>query len=342
MERICVEAKRCYDVVISGDYNLLCGEVKKVFHGKKIAVLTDGNTSPLFYKEVEKRLIGYDICEICVAAGEKSKSEQTYFKVLNTLAELSFTRNDCLLTLGGGVVGDLGGFVASTYMRGVTYIQCPTTLLADVDSSVGGKTAVNLAAGKNLVGTFYQPSLVYINTECLKTLPKKEIDCGMGEVIKYAFLSGDFSEEELKEKSREKLIAKCVKIKADFVKKDEFDLGNRAMLNLGHTIGHAIENLSGYSLPHGLCVAKGISRIIDLSAHIYRLDDNTVLKMKELLGVWEFDLSIPYSADEICDKILLDKKAVSGGVNFILLKGIGKPTIEKLSEEDIRRLVGES
>ncbi|MBO4323490.1 MAG: 3-dehydroquinate synthase [Clostridia bacterium] len=337
MIRLPVRAKKPYEVVIDGDFSSLNAEVKKVFNGEKIAVITDENTSS-YYASVKSALEGFSVYEISVKAGERSKSLETYAYVLSRFADLKLTRKDCVLTLGGGVVGDLGGFAASTYMRGVTYIQCPTTLLADVDSSVGGKTAIDLPEGKNLAGTFYQPSLVYINVSCLKTLPKEEIACGMGEVVKYAFLSDSITADDIKRGDYEEIIFKCVEIKAEIVEKDEFDLGVRAILNLGHTIGHAIENLSAYTLSHGLCVAKGIGAIIDLSADFYSIPAVEKAKMKELLNVYPFDLTIPYSLKDICEKLLLDKKSEEGGVNFVLLKGVGKPCVEKLSLKEIRRI----
>ncbi len=337
MKRITVSASKEYEVVISDDFSALKAEIAKVYGGEKIAVITDSNTSPLFYKKIAETLIGYKLFEITVPAGEKSKNAENYIKILSRLADLRFTRKDCILSLGGGVIGDLGGFVASTYMRGIKYVQCPTTLLSFVDSSVGGKTAIDLPEGKNLVGTFYQPSLVYISLSALKTLPKKEIDCGMGEIVKYAFLSKTVTADDILGGIDEDLIEKCIMIKADVVKQDEFDCGLRATLNLGHTIGHAIENLSGYTISHGLCVAKGISAIIDLSADFYHLSDEKVNKMRALLSSWKFDLSIPFTKGEVCEQLFMDKKAESGGVNFILIKDVGEVKIERLSEEYIRK-----
>lgn len=333
-----VNASKPYNVVITSDFSRLNAEIKKVFSGRKIAVLTDDNTYPLFFKKVEENLKDFEAVSITVKHGEKSKNIETYAEVLSELAKNGFKRNDCLLTLGGGVVGDLGGFVASTYMRGITYIQCPTTLLACVDSSVGGKTAIDLKDGKNLVGTFYQPSLVYANVTCLKTLPEEEIACGMGEVVKYALLSKDMKPQYIKERDFEKIIEVSVKIKSEIVSKDEFDRGVRATLNLGHTVGHAVENLSGYTLFHGVCVAKGINLIIDLSADFYGLTEEKRAEMKSVLSLYPFDLDIPYSFKEIGEKLLLDKKADQSGVNFVLLKGVGKPTVEKLDKEKISRI----
>ena len=335
---ITVKTAKPYSVVTAKDFKGLRGEIKKVFSGRKIAVLTDDNTFPLFFGEVKAELEGdFEVVSLTVSHGEKSKSVETYAKVLSDLAKNGVTRKDCVLTLGGGVVGDLGGFVASTYARGINFVQCPTTLLAMVDSSVGGKTAINLPEGKNLVGAFYQPALVYANTACLKTLPEEEIASGMGEVVKYAFLSEKMKAEYIRERNFEKIIEVAVGIKSEIVSEDEFDLEKRALLNLGHTVGHAIENLSGYTFSHGLCVAKGISAIIDLSADFYGLNARKTEKMRALLTAYPFDLEIPYSKKAIGEKLLLDKKSDGEGVNFVLLKGIGEPTIQRLTKKDIER-----
>ncbi len=337
MKRIPIAASKPYEAIITEGFNDLFAEVNRVFGGEKIAVITDDNTHRLFYGDVKAALKGYEVVNVNIAAGEKSKSVGTYAEILSALASAKLKRGDCVLTLGGGVVGDVGGFAASTYMRGVTYIQCPTTLLADVDSSVGGKTAIDFPEGKNLAGTFYQPSLVYINTECLKTLPPREIDCGMGEIVKYAFLDKTVSLADVKELNYQTLIEKSIKIKADIVCKDEFDKGVRALLNLGHTIGHAIEVASGFTLSHGACVAKGIDAIIDISTDFYGLSEEKTNEMKALLRAYPFDLDIDCDKEKIAEKIALDKKAEKGGVKFILLKGVGSPIAETLPVEEAIR-----
>ncbi|MBO4262676.1 MAG: 3-dehydroquinate synthase [Clostridia bacterium] len=335
--RISVNASKNYEVVVEKSFSRLGEEVKKVFYGGKIAVVDDENTSALFFAEVAARLKAYSVFEFTVAAGEKSKTPENYFRILGALARAGFTRGDCVLALGGGVVGDLAGFVASTYMRGINYIQVPTTLLAAVDSSVGGKTAVDLPEGKNLVGTFYQPSLVYVNVACEDTLPETEKTNGLGEIVKYVFLSSEITKEKIFG-DREELVAACIGIKAEFVAADEFDNGRRALLNLGHTVGHAIENLSGYTLPHGLCVAKGINAIIDVSADFYGISDEKRKRMKDLIASFGFDLSIGFSKEDITKKILLDKKSDGKNVNFILIKDAGDCRVEKLSVKEWEKL----
>lgn len=339
MKSLMIKAqKRQYEVVIEKDFSLLSKKIKGVFSGK-LTVVYDENTHAIFSKEIKSQLADYDLFEIVFPAGEDTKSLQSYAKLLSFLAENKFTRGDGILAVGGGVIGDLCGFVASSYMRGITYISCPTTLLSCVDSSVGGKTAVNLPEGKNLVGAFYAPSLVYVSLSAFKTLPEKEIECGMGEIVKYAFLDCSVSRCDLLEKDYEKLVLKCLNVKKNIVENDEFDKGERAKLNLGHTIGHAIESLSKYAFSHGLCVAKGIAKAIEMSSAYYGFSIDKKAEMLKLLNSCEFNLSVDFSKEEILQKIMLDKKAETDAVNFVLIKDIGKAEVVKLSYDKIKEIL---
>ena len=329
---------REYEIVIEKDFSLLGESVKKVFHGKLLAVY-DQNTHPLFSSEIKKQLSCFELLEVVLPSGEDTKSVQNYTELLSVLAENNFTRGDGVLAVGGGVIGDLCGFVAATYMRGITYLACPTTLLSCVDSSIGGKTAVNLPEGKNLVGAFYAPSLVYISTSSLKTLPQREIECGFGEVVKYAFLDGEITFEDIKRGDLEDIILKCLKIKRKYVECDEFDRGERAKLNLGHTVGHAVESLSHYAYSHGLCVAKGIGKIIDISCKYYGLSQEKRSELKALLNSAKFDLSIDFNAEELLSKIKIDKKAEDGAVSLILIRDIAKAEVVKMPLEKLVELI---
>ncbi|MBQ7642694.1 MAG: 3-dehydroquinate synthase [Clostridia bacterium] len=342
MKRIKVQTGRPYFAVVTEGWQGLTGELEKVFSGEKIMCVTDGNTSRLFFDEV-KTILGekYAVSEFTIPAGESSKNTENYLSLICRLADERFSRGDLVLSLGGGVVGDLSGFAAATYMRGITFVQCPTTLLAAVDSSVGGKTAVDLPQGKNLIGAFYQPALVYINTDCLKTLPKSEVKCGMGEVVKYAFLSRSLTAELIKEQNAEELIAECLAIKSGVVSRDEFDHGGRALLNLGHTVGHATEVLYGYNSSHGECVAKGIRAIIDLSARFYGFGEQKKREMISLLALGDFDAKIGFSASELAEKILHDKKADGKVVNFVLIRDIGDCRTEKIPVDRVERLLSD-
>lgn len=339
MQRIKVNTKKSYEIVLAKDYSLVLEEIKKVFFGQKILIVSDDKVFPLYGKNVIDVLGEYDVYKYVIKNGEASKNVQNYINIIDFLAENKFCRKDLVVALGGGVVGDLAGFCASTFERGINFISLPTTLLSMVDSSVGGKTAIDLKQGKNLLGSFYQPSLVYVNTECLKTLDDSEVTNGMGEIIKYAFISKEKVLEQIQENNIEKLISTCLKIKAKVVEEDEFENNNRMILNFGHTIGHAIESLSNYSLSHGLCVAKGINAIIDISSKYYNLDEKTRRELKNLLNVYSFDLSIPYKKEEIINKIYSDKKAEGSKTNIVLTKGIGKVKIEQIEIEKLKELL---
>ena len=310
-----------------------------MFKGEKIAVAYDENTHKIFSKEISENLNGYEVCEIIFKSGEESKCVENYIKFLSFLAQNDFTRYDLILSVGGGVVGDLSSFVASTYMRGIPYVACPTTLLSCVDSSVGGKTGINLSEGKNLVGSFYSPKLVYISLNSLKTLPLREVECGMGEVVKYAFLSESITKEDIEKGISQELIVKCLKIKKDIVEKDEFDRGERGKLNLGHTFGHAIENLSNYAYSHGLCVLKGIGLAIELSSKYYSLPCDKKAKMQALLGSVGANLSIKEDMGLLIQKIKNDKKFENGEINFVLIKDVGNIETVKLTLSEVEKLL---
>ena len=339
MKQLIVNASKSYQIIITDTFLELSKYAREVLKGKKVCIISDSNVSPLYLNDVKVQLTDYEVFEYQIEAGENSKNAENYIKILNFLADNLFDRDSAIIALGGGVVGDLSGFVASTYMRGIKLIQCPTSLLSQVDSSVGGKTAINLEKGKNLAGAFYQPSLVYINVNTLKTLPQSELLNGFGEVIKYAFISNTLTKEMIEKRNFEEIILASLKIKADIVNKDEFEGGIRKFLNLGHTVGHAIEKLSNYQTPHGLCVAKGMALIIKASAKFYKLSNEQQQKMLNLLGSLPFDLSIDYNINDIIDKILIDKKVSNGKVNAVLIKEIGEVEIQALSIEQMGELL---
>ena len=265
-----------YEIIIEkGILSNLAKEIKEVFNGNKIFVLTDKNVDKFYGDKVinELEAAGYDTKKLALEPGEETKAFFTLPKVYDELLNFKLTRSDLILTLGGGVIGDLGGFVASTYLRGVPFIQCPTTLLAQVDSSVGGKVGVDLDRGKNLVGSFYQPIKVIIDPNVLETLSDRVFNDGMAEVIKYGCIKDEeFFNKLLNYKDKEEvmnnieyIIHNCCKIKKEVVEKDEKDTGERMLLNFGHTIGHAIEQYYKYSkYTHGEAVAIGMYEITKL------------------------------------------------------------------------------
>lgn len=337
MQELKVSASKTYTVTITDELEAFSERVLPFIKGENVAIITDDTVNKLYGAALDGFLSGKRVYKAVIRHGEKSKNAKNYINIINALAENGFTREDTVIALGGGVVGDLAGFVASTYMRGITLIAVPTTLLSAVDSSVGGKTAIDLKAGKNLCGTFYQPSAVYINTGFFRDLPEKEIKNGLGEVVKYAFLSDTVKASDIKNID-EKLVYNCLKIKRDIVEKDEKESGERALLNLGHTFGHAVENLSGYTLSHGACVLKGLVYSIEISRRIYDLSDETVNRMYELLKSAKVDLTTPYSGQMLVKQILSDKKRKGDNINFVALKGIGKPEIVKMKISELEKI----
>ena len=266
MKTINVNASRSYDVIIgSGIIDTLGDRVKALTNASKVCIVSDSNVFPLYGKTVSDSFAhaGLYSVHFVFPAGETSKNGSTYLSLLNFLAESKISRSDCIVALGGGVVGDLAGFASATYLRGIPFVQIPTSLLAMVDSSVGGKTAIDLPAGKNLCGAFYQPLLVLCDTDALNTLPEDVFRDGCAEVIKYGVLFDADLFAHLMDRGpgfdREAVISRCVELKRDVVAQDEFDTGVRMKLNLGHTIGHGIEAGTDYTVTHGKAVAAGMA-----------------------------------------------------------------------------------
>ncbi|MDU2994646.1 MAG: 3-dehydroquinate synthase [Clostridium sp.] len=329
-----------YNILIEkGLLNKLGEELKNIYFGEKIFIITDENVDKYYGSKVKDELdkIGYKTRKMVLAPGEKTKSFSTLPSIYNELLDFKLTRKELIITLGGGVIGDLGGFVASTFLRGVSFIQIPTSLLAQVDSSVGGKVAVDLEKGKNLVGSFYQPKAVFIDPDVLNTLPEKFYKDGMAEVIKYGCIKDrDFFYMLKSLKSREEvmnniedILYKCCYIKKSVVERDEKDLGERMLLNFGHTLGHAIEkyyNFTGYS--HGEAVAIGMYNISLKSEDEGITEKGVAEEIKEIL----INYDLPYKVDikdnnKIIDTISLDKKNIGNVLKVILLKSIGESII---------------
>lgn len=338
MLQLCVRASKNYPIIISDDLSAF-SDMIKYLKGDKVAIITDDIVGGLYGTALDGFLKEKSVYKFVIRHGEQSKNAENYVKILNELAKYGFTRSDSVVALGGGVVGDLAAFIASSYMRGINLVQVPTTILSAVDSSIGGKTAINLDEGKNLCGTFYQPNAVYINTVFLESLPEREISCGYGEIIKYAFLSKTITEADLTGKISEELIFKCLKIKADIVESDEREEGVRKLLNLGHTVGHAIERLSGFSLPHGDCVVKGIFAILGVSKKYYRLSEKAYDSALKIISSRNHDLFNPFSVDEIMDQIIRDKKSGSDFVDAVLIGEDLSAKVERISFENLRELL---
>ncbi len=333
-----VNASKNYSVVIEKSLSKL-NNYLSITKGDKVAIITDSNVEKLYGNVLDNYISTKTIFHYTLPSGEENKSENKYFEILNFLAENNFKRNDTIIAFGGGVTGDLSGFVASTYMRGITFINIPTTLLSMVDSSVGGKTAINLKSGKNLVGTFYQPALVYICLDFLKTLSEREILSGMGEVFKYVFILGLINKQDVISGIDENLIYKCIKIKQQIVENDERESGERKLLNFGHTIGHAIEKASNYSLSHGECVLKGINLAIEFSYKKGFLSTEKYNEAKEIIKLSKADLSNPFSREDLIKYLKNDKKGDGEYVDFIVIDNTLLSKIEKVKLQELYSII---
>lgn len=337
---------RSYPIIIEkGLLNRLSQEIKKVYENKKIAIITDKNIEKLYGDRIKEELESdFQIKIIVIEPGEKSKSLGVLQEIYDQLLDFQITRGDLIIAFGGGVVGDLAGFAASSLLRGIPYIQIPTSLLAQIDSSVGGKVAVNLAQGKNLVGSFYQPKAVFIDPELLSTLDKRYFYDGMAEVIKYACIKDkvlfedllSFDEEELSQ-NMERIILRCCQIKKDIVVKDELDTGERMVLNFGHTLGHVIEKEYSFQrYTHGEAVAIGMYNITKKSEDMGISKKGTSALIKEILSKYRLPYEIPIiHRERILQTIGLDKKSKGQYINLILVKEIGEAYIEKIYKKDI-------
>ena len=337
MKTIPIHTSTPYDVCIEGGCLARLGEKLTTLTAPcTVAVISDDTVFPLYGETVceSLRKAGFRVVSFVIPSGESAKNLQTYGEVLTFLAENRLTRSDLLAALGGGVVGDLTGFAAATYQRGIRYIQIPTTLLAAVDSSVGGKTAVDLSVGKNLVGAFHQPILVWCDTDTLSTLPPVTFRDGCAEVIKYGLLGDAAFFAQLAERpiaeQLESVIQRCVEMKRDVVAQDEFDTAARQLLNLGHTFGHAIEAVSNYELPHGHCVAMGMSVITRAAAAMGLCSADDAAKVEALLAQYGLPTQSPYGAAALVRSAASDKKMAGSTITLAVPEGIGNTVLRKV------------
>ena len=331
MKTITVSASRTYDIRIGHGLLTTLGEaVRGLGKVEKVFLVSDTQVYPLYGGAAEASLkaAGYSVSSFVFPAGEESKNGETFLKLLNALAQAGLSRSDLLIALGGGVVGDLAGFSAACYLRGIRFVQIPTTLLAAVDSSVGGKTAIDLPSGKNLAGAFYQPSLVLCDLDALDTLPEDIFRDGCAEVIKYGVLYDPelFSQLEISGLNfdREAVIARCVALKRDVVMEDEKDTGSRMKLNLGHTFGHAVEAHSRFTLSHGKSVAIGLAIIARASASMGICSEADAARIVSVLKAFGLPVQTQYTAEALLPYLLSDKKRSGGTVNLILPEAIGR------------------
>ncbi|RCK72598.1 MAG: 3-dehydroquinate synthase [Ignavibacteriae bacterium] len=345
---------RSYDIIIGITLNQIARYIFKKFSERKIFILTDNNVEKLYGKKFADYFIkiGAKVSLLSFKAGEKSKTRNMKEVLEDKLISYGANRTSLILALGGGVVGDLAGFIAATLFRGIPYIQVPTTLLSQVDSSVGGKVGVDHPYGKNLIGAFYPPEDVLIDTSVLRTLTRINYLNGLAEVIKYGAILDPELFRLLESNSKllmkpssailKNIISRCCQLKAKVVSKDEKENSYRRILNFGHTIGHAIELLSDYKIPHGFAIATGMAVEADFSVKLGLLQKNEFDRIKNLLSTFGFKTNLPrkYSMNDYLRAIQVDKKSSDYGINFTLLRKIGKAEINfQLNEQDLETLL---
>jgi len=346
MKTISVSATKSYDVLIDNGIRTQIGTyAKNIVKGRNAAIISDTNVWPVYGDEIVNSLqtAGFQCFHYVFPAGESSKNGNTYLSILNFLAANHINRSDLLVALGGGVVGDITGFAAATYLRGIAFIQLPTTLLSMVDSSVGGKTAIDLDAGKNLAGAFYQPSLVLCDIDTLNTLPADNFSDGCAEVIKYGVLYDEDLFAHLEKTGLDfdkiRVISRCIALKRDVVAEDEFDTGSRQKLNLGHTIGHGVEACSHYAVSHGKAVAIGMA-IVAKAAHKNGFCEQNVFdRISRILDLFKLPQKSAYHADDLFAAALSDKKRAGSYVNLIIPRKIGYCEITSYPIKDLKSFI---
>lgn len=338
-----VKASKSYDVLVCHNQLTEIGSVlAERFEPCKIAILTDNIVDALYADIVISSLenSGFQCIKHTIPNGEISKNMDSVLGFINLMAKEQITRSDMVLALGGGVVGDMAGFASAIYLRGIKYIQVPTTLLAAVDSSVGGKTAVDISAGKNLIGAFNQPSLVFCDINTLNTLPKNIMRDGFAEVIKYGIILDKYLYNTLLEPNNNNLlqiVTRCIEIKRDVVAADEFDKGERQLLNFGHTIGHSIELLSNFTVTHGEAVAKGMVIAAKIGKECGYTD--VTEQIKNIVEMYGFGTSCPYSAGELYSVALSDKKRQKENITLVVPESIGKCVLHTIPTEELLSLL---
>ena len=358
MKTVHINTKQPYDVYIGPGLldrmpQLLPEKTCKVGEkGGKAVLITDTNVEPLYAERVQMVLerSGFQVLKAVVPAGEEAKSGEWYLRLLSFMAAEHVSRSDVIFALGGGVVGDLSGFLAASYQRGIDFVQIPTTLLSAVDSSVGGKTAINLPEGKNLAGAFKQPVAVIMDTDTLQTLKPEVFADGCAEVIKYGMIWDEILFRDLQTnvlpQCRDNaevladIIARCVDIKRLVVVEDELDRGIRNILNFGHTIGHSIEKNSHFEISHGSAVAMGMAIVTEMAENAAICEKGTVSELKTLLEEYGLPTEAPFTTEQLLEGMLSDKKIEGSEINLILPQHIGKCFIGRMSVSKAQALLG--
>jgi len=344
--------ERSYPIYVSTDFSDLGKALSQAEIGKKTVLVTDENVNLYHSDECEKALTvsGFEVHKLVIEAGEKSKNLDTVRRIYDFMIDLKLERNSTIIALGGGVVGDITGFAAATFLRGINFIQIPTTLLAQADSSVGGKVGVDFRGAKNIIGAFYQPKLVYVNVNTLKTLPLREIKAGMAEVVKHGIIMDseffdyiDYNTNKIfnfDESVLQYITKMNCTIKGKVVEKDEKESGLRAILNFGHTIGHAIESLSNFTMLHGECVSIGMVGAFKLAEKLGMVSKEATQKVVNVLC----NIGLPVnaagmSANDIYEQMFYDKKIKNNKLVFVLPKRIGEVVLCEVSDRELIKSV---
>lgn len=352
MEKLDVkkDGEFCYSIRFEKDFSYLAEEISKLgFVGHKLCVVTDSNVAPLYLEAVKNALKEKidQVYEFVIPAGEQNKTLDNIKKLYEYLILNRFDRKDCLVALGGGVIGDMTGYAAATYLRGIDFVQVPTTLLSQVDSSIGGKTGVDFDSYKNMVGAFHMPRLVYMNLSVLDTLSVEQFSCGMGEILKHGLIKNREyftwcmdNADKIQERDYETLlymIKESCKIKRDVVEKDPTEKGDRALLNFGHTLGHAVEKLKNFEMLHGQCVAVGAVAAMKLSAMRGNISEEAVVNSEKCFE--KFGLPVRtegITAEQILQISKSDKKMEAGKIKFVLLQEVGNAYVDKtVTDEEL-------
>ena len=345
MKTITVTASKTYDIHIGAGILEKAGSaIRKACGGQTAVVVTDDNVAALYGKRLTDTLVKseYRVAPYVFPHGESSKNAETFFSLLNFLAKEQLNRRDVAVALGGGVAGDLAGFAAACYMRGIRFAQVPTTLLAAVDSSVGGKTAINLAAGKNLAGAFYQPDIVLCDISLLSTLTDEAYRDGCAEMIKYGVIADRALFDSLEASVRpplEDVIARCAAIKRDIVAEDEFERDARKLLNFGHTVGHAIELLSEYRVSHGHAIAAGMAVVSRAAVHMGLCEDHCSRRLVRALRQYGLPTNAPYEAERLARACLSDKKRNGDSLTMVFPAEIGTCFLKEIPVGELEAVI---
>ncbi|MDC7295223.1 MULTISPECIES: 3-dehydroquinate synthase [unclassified Butyrivibrio] len=350
------ENKPCYDIIIDNSFDGLAAAVEQIGKkGRKIAIITDTNVEPLYADDIAAKLskISDKVIIHAISAGEENKNLENINKIYKILIENHFDRHDLIVALGGGVVGDMAGFAAATYLRGIAFVQIPTTLLSQTDSSIGGKTGVDYEGYKNMVGAFHMPSLVYINISTLKSLDGRQYASGFAEVMKHGLIKDQKFYEwlldniyEINDKEDDTLlemIERSCLVKKAVVEKDPTEKGERMLLNFGHTLGHAIEKAKNFTLFHGECVALGAIAAAYISWKKEMISMEEYYEIRDMFVPFNLPISIEdIDPEEVIRLTKSDKKSDSDKVRFILLKAIGKAVVSMdVTDEEMRAALNE-